>query len=259
MESPSFEDMGKTLIAQRRHSVCTARQIICSTLAVCTLLILAMGGKSVVAAWKTAVNGEVPGEDIQQTVEFLETQLSNAPRLDGIVPSGNEGIQHIGGFCFGYNAPALKRAPVGWIYTMLEDTVPWHSISNLYLAVYDDEPSHWQLVMAQWNTSSCYDKLRYSSNYMKPRLYRGRQGFLFEILGHVMPRHWQLVLMRCGGPSSNSSQAGDLLTPGGLHFSSFGVRSLSQWGSFETQPAKCPKDIMGDVSKTVWKLRHYLT
>merc|ERR1712129_686192 len=158
--------------------------------------------------------------------------------------------QHIGGFCFGHNSPALQHTPVGWIFVEVEGDAPWPSVRNLRVAVYDDEVSHWQSAHARWDESSCYEKLRYASLAVNAAAYRGKPGFLIQILGHVMPRHWQIVLIKCLGPFSTEQ---DLLMPTELHYSAWGIRALSQWGPSEEWPAVCPKDIMGDVSQAVWK------
>jgi len=249
----SFDEMGSAPLLQPPQTLCTTRRIICSTLAVCALIAFAIAGTSALSAWKIAVNGDVPYGLPENELEFIESQLSNSLRLTGKLSNSTETVQHLGGFCFGHNSPAL-HTPVGWIYLVIEGD--WQNMNNLILALYDDEAVHWQSAQAGWDESSCNEKLRYASLRMMPRAYHGKPGFLISILGHVMPRHWHLVLMKCGGPFSTEE---DLLMPTEQHYSAWGVRALSQWGPSETWPAKCPKDIMGDVSRVVWKLRRYVS
>lgn len=134
----------------------------------------------------------------------IDYQEIRGPELDGRLTLNQPTFAlHLGGFCFGHTGDEDDREVAKLKASLAFETdEPWQATGSLYLAFYDARDDRWGKAMAQWETSSCADKLSLAtymdfSDILANQNAASTYTRLGTIMQHSGTRDWHATLIGC--------------------------------------------------------------
>jgi len=165
-----------------------------------------------------------------------------APALEGSVPvvrgvSGSkimDSAWYLGGFCFGHGSIGVGRITL----ELQKEGVPtsvWNSTGSLWLALYDDEDSHWGAALESWASNSCHDKLQSANSARYIAFPRHLDSVQVNMtIRQAFERHWHVALVGCGLGVQDPGYSQTL-----LHYKILQWNSLWTFYADNWRPAAC--------------------
>lgn len=186
-------------------------------------------------------------------------ELKLWPGLEGEIPTEDFFLLHVGGFCFGSRRIDVD-ARVGEMELHLtgSSSEPWWNVGELYLLVFDDQPSHWGKAKSPWNVTWWPDKVAHANTCVQVFSNHSFNGYHLKgdssntvrikmTIRERFKRHWNLALLGLGLQHNGSSKAP-------MHYKILASNALSSWGAASRDiSSSCPWEMSEFVKEETVK------
>lgn len=175
--------------------------------------------------------------------------------LRGQLPNKAFFMEHIGGFCFG---KSFEREPAGQIEVKLSRNTEgmWPQHSGVYVAFFDDQPTHWGAARKLWDGASVSAVMSKANAVQCLWCFPGERvdGVRVDVnstmvISEKYRRHWHIVLVAMNMHPNIT---------GGLTYTATPSLATNRFdaGDFNPETDGCPIAGVGDVVASIREFVH---